>query len=489
MNRFRTLAMTRYAPIVGLILTLISLITSTHAQSNTFTMPPESGRIFAISTENGLSIAEKTDIPLPVGTIDVDWNPADPSRWARVDHVGLLRFVPEGSTGEGTYTFSPYFEGYQVASGAENKLFMRDVEWSPDGRMLAFRIQNDAIADLGQGVWFWTPIFELSTDPSYQILRHCPPFCSAAGSAENAAGWRATNIEWSSDNNAILIRLNLLGEGRRALEIRFANREAEPPTQAGQAPSPLLYEYGHWANDGQRIIVSGRDPDGVIVVGTISREGNADVIIPASTIGMAWVQDAVQTPQGQIVMLGSAEGQNAPLQLIDDSGDILTAPIGDSPPIEVEWSPNRDAVLVRTSNGTYIATVDGRIVDITSTIDNSPNISWVTTIPQTLTRLTLPPPISQRETATPSPEPSPVDATTILPPPIYEVGTLLRLQTGRLNIYTEPVADADVTGVLNAGQELIITSEPLNDGTNTWYRVQTLQFSGWIQDVSGLVVP
>ncbi|MCA9912658.1 MAG: hypothetical protein KC496_04900, partial [Anaerolineae bacterium] len=195
----------------------------TTAQDSSFEEPVESGRIFALSSTGGLSLGELPEFPLPAGTIDVDWNPVDTSRWARVDAFGLLRFVDPNSDQrfEGTYTFSPFYDGYTVdeENPGENKLFVRQVEWSPDGEMLAFRIQNEAQPDASQGIWFWQPLPELATDPSYQIMGHCPPFCSMFGVPENSAGWRSLDLEWSSDDQSILVTANLLSEGRRALDV------------------------------------------------------------------------------------------------------------------------------------------------------------------------------------------------------------------------------------------------------------------------------
>lgn len=472
---------------IGLFIVLL-LIASTISAQEPFNAPPESGAIFAISTTNGLSIGTKEDLPTTVGTVDVDWNPVETQRWARADNFGILRFFPEGQIGEGVYTFPPFFDGYQANSGAENKLFVREVEWSPDGEKLAFRIENNAMPDLNQGVWFWTPIFELSTDPAYQILRHCPPFCTAAGTQDNDPGWRSTNLEWSSDNNAILIGLRLLGDNRRAITVRFAERD-EQITQAGTAPAPLRYDYGHWATDGQRVIVSGNNPEGQVVFGIINRTGETIRMTGAGDIGMAWVQNAIQAPDGNVLMLGSSIGENSPMQIISETGDILSAPIGDSAPNRVEWSPARDAILVWTNSGTYVANTEGAIYDLTNLVLNSPNISWVRAgLPSTVAPLIAPLP-SLELFNQPEPAATPELVTAQPQAQVYNVGDLLVVNTGSLEVYNEPVSDATILGVMAQGQELIITSAPLNDGTETWYRIQSLDYTGWIRTTDNLVPP
>ena len=46
--------------------------------------------------------------------------------------------------------------------------------------------------------------------------------------------------------------------------------------------------------------------------------------------------------------------------------------------------------------------------------------------------------------------------------------------------------DSGIIGTLTAGEELIITGGPLQDGAVTWYRIQTLNFTGWIRNLEHL---
>ena len=450
-----------------------------------FTEPRESGRAYVLSTATGTLQLAQFNVDFG-GTIDIDYHPEDPRRWARIGNFGIIRFIDPGNPeiSEGVYTFPPFVENFQVATPEENKVFAREVTWSPDGQMLAFRLQNEANQDLNQGVWFWQPLRELSTDPSYQILRHCPPFCTATGTIESDPGWRATSLEWSSDNNAILIGLNLLGENRRALVVREARRDPDQ-TQAGTRPNPLLFDYGHWANDGQRLVVSGQGPDGMVVFGTIDRTGNVALINPASEIGMAWVQDAVQTPDNELVMLGNAMGPDAPLQMIDQQGTQLTPPIGTAPPEIVKWSPDRSAVMLQMPDKTYLAQTDGTVYDITDLLmNNSPNIDWIdSAMPPEFTPLVLSAPLASGDSI-----PEVTAATGVEAGTTFTVGDLLVLNSGTLDIFAEPAGDTTVVGSLSAGEELIITAGPLQDNAITWYRVQSLNFTGWIQSIENLSI-
>jgi len=470
-------------------LVLLFAVMSVSAQTGVFDVPEESGRAFALSTGvDGIQLGELQQGF--GGMIDIDYNPADPRRWARVDNFGILRFVDLGNPdiAEGVYTFSPFFDGFQANSPAENKYFVRDVEWSPDGRMLAFYIDNDAISELDQGLWFWQPVRELSTDPAYQLLRPCPEFCSAAGLPGNYPGWDILDYEWSSDNSTILVTANAYEYGgRRALTLRFAQRVDPPP--ATVAPTFLLYDYGHWGTNGQQIIVSGRGPADTILFGTVDRAGGNPVVALASDIGMAWVQDAVQQSDGSLVMLGSTIGETAPLQIIDEQGNPLTPTIGTTAPDSVEWSPDKTAVMLRVDGSVYVATVDGTVYDITADVENSPNIDWVNgELPSTFLTLSLPDPIAEGEI---TPEETETPTATIIETDtrIFTVGDLLQVTAGTVDIFEEPISTASPIATLSTGDELIITDGPVQSGDVTWYRVQTLDYTGWINNTAGLDYP
>lgn len=466
-----------------IVMMLLGCMSGFASAQDTFEMPAESGRAFALSvTENGIQLGEfEQNFG---GTIDIDYNPADPRRWARVDNFGLLRFVDIGNPDivEGTYTFSPFFDGFQASSASENKYFVRDVEWSPDGRMLAFYIENNTISDLDQGLWFWQPAQELATDPSYQLLRPCPNFCSASGVPADYAGWDVINFEWSSDNSALLVTsdVNALG-GRRALTVRFAQRVDPPP--ATVAPTFLEYDYGHWSSNGQQIIVSGTGPDNTVLFGSIDRSGGNAIMTLASDIGMAWVQDAVQLSDNSLVMLGSSIDATSPLQLIDQDGTTLTPPIGERAPDTVAWSPDKTAVRLHIGDTVYIATIDGTVYDITDQLAGSPNIDWVNgALPASFVPIPLPEPIASGEVEVEVTEDTSQDF-------VVAVGDLLVVTGGVLDIYSEPVATSSVLGALVVGDELIITDGPLQSDEITWYRVQTLDFTGWINSTALLAYP
>ncbi|MCA9895469.1 MAG: SH3 domain-containing protein [Anaerolineae bacterium] len=448
-----------------LLLTMLILLLAgiSHAQD----LPQPSDRAIVLSTQNGLTIAE---MPLPGPSYGISFSGANPAQYARIDQVGMIRFVPPGETGETVYGDSPYFNGFTKNSPQENELLVREVDMAPAGQHMAFRILNDAIDSISRGVWFWQPERFYGTDPSYQVLRVCPPFCDATGAAPGQT-WQALSVDWAPDGSAMLIHIDLTSENRRALEIRYPIRGDEN-LQAITAPNPLRYDYGTWSIDPTRLIVSGTGPNGNAVFGNIGIDGSSPIILSASDIGLIWVQNAAQTPSGQLVMLGGQNAQQA-LALYDDSGTQLTDPIGTSAPAEVEWSPDRTAVRLLVDGRTYIAQIDGTITDITDMVASTPNIAWVSNA--------LPPsaiPLSVTPTAETAVPPATIAAD---PATQYEVGALLQVVVPDLTLYAEPAADALAIGTLQLGEEVIITSDPLSDQNgNTWWRVQTLNYSGWI---------
>lgn len=459
------LSVTQFKISILLLAMLLMVAGITQAQD----LPQPSDRAIVLSTQNELTVAE---MPLPGPSYGISFSGANPAQYARIDQIGMIRFVPPGQSGETVYGDSPYFNGFTQNSPEENELLVREVDMAPAGQHMAFRINNPAIDTLSRGVWFWQPERFYGTDPSYQVLRVCPPFCDATGATPGQT-WTALSVDWSPDGSAMLIHIELTNESRRALEIRYPIR-GEENSQAITAPNPLRYDYGTWSIDPTRLIVSGTGPNGTAVFGNVGIDGSNPIILNASDIGLIWVQNAAQTATGQLVMLGGPNAQQA-LALYDDAGTQLTDPIGTSAPSEVDWSPDRTAVRLLVDGRTYIAQIDGTVTDITDMVAGTPNIAWVSNaLPPSAIPLSVTPATEPAETAVP---PATLAAD---PATQYEVGALLQVIVPDLTLYAEPAADAAAIHMLSLGEEVIITGGPLSDADDTWWRVQTLNFSGWI---------
>lgn len=435
--------------------------------SGSYTPVDPAVRAIALSSAGGLG-----EVALAGGARAVSFNPIDPKRYARVDEFGGLRFVPENGQ-EGVYTFAPYFEGFTAGSLEANPLRLTEVQWSPNGQQLAFIISSgDAAAN--DGLWFWQPAREIGTDPSYHLLRDCPPGCNLV-ERRNVQEWKTLSLEWAADNQAILVSLFLPQQSRRALAVRQAVRDPET-TQSRVGPDALLYDYGHWTPDGQRIVVSGKGPNGAVVFGTIGRDGASTLLTPALDIGLGWAQDAVIQPaSGQIIMLGAEGGAGGALRLYDSSGQALSDFIGNGPPSRVSWSPDRTAVLVSVDQGGgqvrhYIAQTDGTITDITADVGQSP-IAWVAG--------SLPPTAQTRTPALPS---------GVVAGSKYQPGQQLRVYADKLDIHTAPSQSASRIGTITMGEYVAILAGPVEAENIIWWRVQTVTYTGWLAGQIGVNV-
>lgn len=482
-----------------LVLVVLALIGQPLMAQTGEVAPQPVETVIVLSTANDITVAKQT---MPNNTLAIDYRPGYSDQWARVDGVGIPRYHYDSP--EGVYTAPPFSDGFTAPDALSNKLWTRQIAWSPQGDMLAFVINNAEIDDMAHGVWFWQPRREIASDPSYQLLRQCPPYCNAT-TAASGQQWHAESLAWSPDNNAILIDLTLPNENdRRALTVRYAERDLEQK-QATSAPNIIRFEYGHWTLDGQNLIVSGRDANGQMVFGLADRSGNALDVIPASEIGMVAVRDAVQVRgQERLVMLGSAQGANAPMQIVDSTGEILTPLIGTQAPDAVEWAPDGSAVMIRAGSRTFVATINGAVYDITNAVGRSVAIDWVDgAIPSGAAIQPQPQPLAtleptptdvapvQNEPDVSTPEPAVTAAGTApesssqdtsAPASDYVVGDLLKIAINDMPLYVEPLAEADSLVLLNAGTEIIITGGPAVVNGVNWWRIQTLEHAGWVPE-------
>jgi hypothetical protein len=212
------------------------------------------------------------------------------------------------------------------------------------------------------------------------LLRDCPPEpgCVIVNRPDAPYRYRSLSFAWSPSGDALLVEIDLPEEGRRGVTIISP---AVGAATSATRPPVLRYDYGSWANDGVRLVVSGRNPNGRVVVGTVNRDGSDPQVREANSFGLSWVQSAVQQPNGQIVMLGSALGSASPMRLYTGDGAALTNDIGAAPPVRVAWSPDRSAVLVVTiENGLseyYVAFVNGQVRRITAELGGALAVEWL----------------------------------------------------------------------------------------------------------------
>jgi hypothetical protein len=339
---------------------------------------------FTLNTANGFTGGA---LQMPGGTITLASDPANPNHIALVDARGLLFVFSDFANQIGARVETSPFSFPEPPSAETNQARVAQVAYAPNSAWIAFLVDTDSDGtgdnDSSNDGVYVLPVDPPSGQPTggaVMLLRDCPPEpgCVIVNRPDAPYRYRSLGFAWSPSADALLIELELPEEGRRGLTlvspaIGAATAQTRPPV--------LRYDYGAWSNDGFRLIVSGRDPDGRIVVGSVNRDGGDPQVREAAGIGLAWVQHAVQRPNGQIVMLGSPTGSASPMRLFTGDGLALTGDIGFAPPVRVAWSPDRAAVLVVTvENGAveyYVAFVNGSIRRITPELGGALAVEWL----------------------------------------------------------------------------------------------------------------
>lgn len=424
-------------------------------------------RSFALSTGGGV-LFNSGGFNLPGGASTYARNPVT-GEYARVDGAGLP-FITSGVNDSGILIGDPLYP-FVPSSRETNNAIVTQVAWSPDGTKLAFLVDtesdetssNDSSND---GIWY------TEGGRAYQLLRDCPPQAGCQlvtfDSGDAPFQWRSLFFEWNFASSAILVRVDLPEEGRTGYMI------VNPTPNDGAAnfrPDILRYEYASWASD-TNLIVSGRDAGGNVVVGMVASNGTPIAVNNASNIGLAWTQNAVQYG-GSIYLLGSPTSANSPQAVYNSNGQQITAPIGNAPPIRVEWSPERSAVLVVTQEGEtlhyYVAQINGSTIEITAHVANALAVEWVDQMPSNVERVNIL-------------EPSPPTAT---PPPAVEnfaVNQTVYVNAGvGLNLRNDPNTGAGVIRIVGLGEALTLLEGPINSEGYLWWRVQTpMGETGWI---------
>jgi hypothetical protein len=295
-------------------------------------------------------------------------NPANPYEFVVVNDVGLpfvaADFRSNAVNRLGMTNFTQFH--YQIGSEVDNDKPVRMLSYAPDGT-LGLLIDGDK--NLDDGVWMYSPI----TGVADQLLRECwhPAICENVYDYEGLAQWEAIDFAWSPDSGAVLIQLDLPREGRTAWVV--AERSDD---DHNYVPPARRYDYATWSPDSQRIVVSGRAPDGSIVVGWLARDGRDARTLNMRNLGFNWTQDAVEY-NGRIYALASQGGRNGSLLLVDEAGNILTGALGSNPD-RVSWSPDNSAVLLVFGGRHIIVNIAaGTVEDISAQVGNARSIDWV----------------------------------------------------------------------------------------------------------------
>ncbi len=392
-------------------------------------------------------------------------NPVAPDSYLRTDQVGMLWYRPVGAANEGAMSFSPFHEGYGAPSSELNKNRVLEIDWSADGAQFSFRIDTPPSQDnVNAGVWFWQPLRESPTDPTYAVIRDCVTdgyiSCQIVNRS-NAQFWKTIAVAWSPIRGSgdILLTLQLPAEGRQALAVVQAVRDAD---YAKNAPEFFRYDYGHWNTDGSGIVVSGRRADGRVIIGEVNSDLRGERLVFDATAAGLWLQDAARRANGQIVALGRPGGphDNAPVSLYNSSGARLSGPIGEAAPESVSWYADRSAVVLSVLGRQYTVSVDGGLITDSTDLTRNPSFGTVN--------------IGE------APAPA-----AVIQNSEYFPGQQLRALRN-LNLREGPSTGHAIIGGLFVGDYVAILAGPYDNQGYRWWRVQTAGNAlGWMAGTIG----
>jgi hypothetical protein len=287
-------------------------------------------------------------------------NPVNTNRYVLIDPS--LLYVTDAGGGNAFRLEGKPYTTFQPGDRASNNAAATVAYWSPDGQYVAFIVAGRLNAN--DGVWYFQPNgFE-----GVQQIVDCPPIpsfpgCDIVRPAEGFARWESREVAWSPNSQSLIVTVHLPDNGRNGI-VWFDVTRDERFRDA--RPRIYPYDYGNWTNDG-RILASGRNETGALGVWILNRDGSvAETITSGSSLWLGW---ANQSDAGDYYALGTtnANGQGA-LSIYDMDGNALTGAIGDGFPQRVEWSPDGTAVLVVVNGRSYVASIDGTITDLTSTL-------------------------------------------------------------------------------------------------------------------------
>jgi len=381
------------------------------------------------------------------------------------------------------------FSRFQGATAAENQYFVEYIRWASDGSWVAVIIDGERHPDptAEDGVHIFNPntgeIRQLYVDaprtshPGYQI----------GGENRQFVGETQT-VEWSPQNDALLTRSVVNDEwARGANRGRLMLLALDQPEET-QPPS-ILCDYGNWSADGARIIVSGDcslagQPPGVFI-GSVDRGfNNFQMILDGAATGL-WLQNAVQQPGGAIYALGSDQGKNSPMRLVDGAGRFITGPIGSGPPQSVNWSPDRSAALIVAGGRQYLARTNGQVTDVTDTVGGAA-LNWVNgALPTNAQPLGG----GDQSGIDPNRPPAGFIPSGVLEGARYEAGQQVSVATTTLNVRLEPGLSGGVVTSLTNGAFVRVLAGPANVDGFIWWFVQTAdRQTGWVAgEINGFI--
>lgn len=269
--------------------------------------------------------------------------------------------------------------------GPPPHLSLGAVEWSPDGRYVAYRVDD---AEPGShdvltngGVW----VYDAATGQSWQVFRNgYPGIVGQLGDERVAVG-----MEWSPDGSRLAIKVRTWYEdvgsgpfGTAVVQagVDISNEGIDP---AAKTPLFLPFAEATWSPDGAALIVSGAHAGGGHVVGRWDLGTGSYAEYAGPGVVPQLTHAATELHDGRIAFLaGTTPDSMALYTLLPGPDAVPNVQSGVLPGtvLSVQWNRERTAalVLLRTASGDrlWLVRVDGSMQDITPPGGALAGVDW-----------------------------------------------------------------------------------------------------------------
>jgi hypothetical protein len=244
--------------------------------------------------------------------------------------------------------------------GLHENLAFTGVEWSPNGRLLALRVDAadpNAFNAIDSGIWIYDP----ATGRSWQVFRDT----YAGQVAQLDEQRRAIAVHWAPNGTALVIQVET--------PLGLANVFMPVDHDANQVIDAIPYADATWAPDSASLIVSGVKWSSGTVVGRVALDTNWTYTEYTNQYSTGLImQAATQLANEQLAFFGSS-GQGAVALY------VMSAFPGAQPQrvsgfingliASVEWNSERSSALVTVLNGgsyhLWVVRTDGTMQNIT----------------------------------------------------------------------------------------------------------------------------
>ncbi len=243
---------------------------------------------------------------------------------------------PQGQMAVFGYDGQLYANGQQVllspssGFGLAPDMYVKYMNWSPDGRYLAVVFGSTAGTDglTSAGVW----VMDFATMQSAQILR-------------DAWDVNSLRAEWSPNSTAVLITVDTPS----GMVTTFLPANYDVNNGFRRHP----YQDSSWALDSASVIVSGRHNEGYYVLGRVNLDFDQTYAsYDVASAGITVTRAATDIGGGRIAFLGATDPAGPFTLYMLTPGSAPTALVGGIPSGIASWEWNRThtALLVVTTD-------------------------------------------------------------------------------------------------------------------------------------------